>query len=285
MARARRSPPATSRRPGCRPFRRDRPRGLLRLPGHPSAREAGGGADPADRLAGDGLLPRPARRHGPGRRAPARGGAEPALANVRGPDRGLRPRAGRRARRHAGRAARRRAAHTADAGDRQRDRPRPDRAARAPGLPLRGPDRDRRRRARRLQAGRHPVREPLGGRASLRFSLLRAPRPPARSATGSLPCSARRSTRPNWTKPRTPTSARSARRSPPTRRRRRTSRSSSGGRTSSTRATSRRASRWRRSCRASCASARRTAARAVPPLRALAGGKKSRFCSNASARH
>ena len=80
-----------------------------------------------------------------------------------------RPRPRRRARGHARLAARRRDAHAARAGHRERERSRPGRAARRPAVPLRGPDRHRRRAARRLPRGRHPVGVALGGRAALRL--------------------------------------------------------------------------------------------------------------------
>ena len=155
--------------------------------------------------------------------------------------------------------------HTRHAGHRQRDRPRPDRAARAPGLPLRGPDRDRRRRARRLQAGRHPVGEPLGGRAALRVA-----RPEPEGGRGALrPArhAARRGDRHDRARPGL------GRLRPAGQRGDRLGRGDGGvrrgaraqRRRASTRATCPRASRSPPSSRGSCASARRTAAR-VPVL-------------------
>ena len=117
---------------------------------------------------------------------------------------GLATRARRRARRHARLAARRRPAHAARAGDRQRDRPGPDRAARA--------SRPRATRARpgivgvaarRLPPRRVPVGEPLGGGAALRLADAVARAPPRRScdrlgtlldADSTRPSSRRRAT-------------------------------------------------------------------------------------------
>ena len=85
--------------------------------------------------------------------------------------RGDRPRRGARrpARRHARRAARRRArtrARCSITGPRLRRAPR--RAPRAARLQLRGPDRDRRRAARRLRGRRHAVGVAVGRRPALR---------------------------------------------------------------------------------------------------------------------
>ena len=96
-------------------------------------------------------------RGGPRRRPAARDRAEPALARLQRLVVGCRDGPRRRAGGHARLAARRRAAHAARARDRERDRPRADRAARPRALPLRGPDRDRRRPPRRLPGGRDPV--------------------------------------------------------------------------------------------------------------------------------
>ncbi len=104
----------------------------------------------------------PARPH-PARR---RGAVVPVADILRG-DR----RAGRGARRpargDARRAARRRPPHPRRVDHRPGLRPGADRAARARLVVIRGPDRDRRRAARRLPGGRAAVREPVGGRPPL----------------------------------------------------------------------------------------------------------------------
>ena len=89
---------------------------------------------------------------------------------------------------HARLAPRRRAAHASVARDRERERLGARGAPRAAGVALRGPDRDRRRAARRVQAGGHPVGEPLGGCSALRVARAepsrraRALPPPRRAA-------------------------------------------------------------------------------------------------------
>ena len=110
-ARARRSPAAISRGSGRRPLRRDRPRGLRRLPGHSPARVARRGSVAQDRLARERLLPRPDSRDRARRDPAARSRAEPPLANVLRARGRARPRLRRRARRDARLAPRRRAAH------------------------------------------------------------------------------------------------------------------------------------------------------------------------------
>ena len=70
-------------------------------------------------------------------------------------------------------------------------RRRPGRSARPRALGLRGPDRHRRRRARRLQGGRHPVGEPVGGRAALHLRSRRTPRRRSRCSRASRCCSTR----------------------------------------------------------------------------------------------
>ena len=139
---------------GRRAVRGHRPRGLRRLPVDAAARHARRGADAADRVAGERVLPRGDPGRGPRRGDAARRRAELPLAHVHRPDRRTRARARRRARRHARRAARRRAAHAAGARDGLGHRPAARRGARAPALALRGADRDRRRAPRRLPARR-----------------------------------------------------------------------------------------------------------------------------------
>ena len=148
----------------------------------------------------------------------------------------------------------------------------PHRAARPPGVALRGADRNRRRRPRRLQAREHPVGEPLGRRPALRLAGAESEGGGCAVQPARPTCSAPTSTPPSSTRRRRPTSARSARRSRPTRRPLRTSRSSSGAPTRSTSPTSRRASRWRRSSPASCGSATSKAAAGRPQPTSRAPG-------------
>ena len=123
-----------------------------------------------DRLARERVPPRPARAAAQRRRAAARERAEPALAHV------LR-RSSPASRSDLGvelvvtlGSLLADVPHTRPApGHRERERPGARRAARRPGLPLRGPDRDRRRPARRLPRRGHPVGVALGGGAALRL--------------------------------------------------------------------------------------------------------------------
>ena len=111
--------------------------------------------DPADRLARDGLLPRAARRARPRRRAAARDRAEPPLADVHASSSIGLAKSSASSCGHARRAARRRSAHAAVARHRQRDRRRSSSSELGlSAVTLRGPDRDRRRAPRRLQARR-----------------------------------------------------------------------------------------------------------------------------------
>ena len=90
-------------------LRRDRPRGLRRLPVDPADRVARRGADAPDRMARDDLPRGRDPRRRPRRGDPARCRAELPLAGVQRARGRPRPRPRRRARRHARRAARRRA--------------------------------------------------------------------------------------------------------------------------------------------------------------------------------
>ena len=65
---------------GRHPAGLDRPRGVLRLPGHPPARAAGRRGHPEDRVADHPAVGGRAARHRPARRAGQRHRAEPALA-------------------------------------------------------------------------------------------------------------------------------------------------------------------------------------------------------------
>ena len=148
--------------------RAGRPGGVLRLSGQPADDPADRGPEPRDRVARQ----RPALRHARGRRARSRAArrhrAEPALADLRGRDRGRGRDAGRRDGGHPRGADRRRRAHPAGADH----RPRLGRGARRPPRPgaleLRGPDRRRRRSPRLLPTARDPIGEPLGRGPSLR---------------------------------------------------------------------------------------------------------------------
>ena len=146
------------------------------------------------------------------------------------PDRRLREGARRRDGHHARRAAGGRAAHAPEPGYRQRNRPQARRGARPLDVPLRGPDRRRRRAARRVQQGRHPVGEPLGRRPALRA----ADAEPARraGAVRTARHAARRPHRRCRAPPRRPRLRRAGERGgrQPTPRRPRTSRSSSSAR-------------------------------------------------------
>ena len=123
------------------------------------------------------------------------------------------------------------------------------------GIPLRGPDRDRRRPPRCVPPGRDLLGKPLGGGSALRLADAEPeggarPQRPARR-----PPRAPTSTRASWPRPPRTTRSRSRKRSPPTRTPRRTSRSWSSGRTRSPRRpNSRPETRSPRSSRASCAS-------------------------------
>ena len=106
----------------------------------------------------------------------------------------------RRADGHARLVARRRAAYASVARDRRRDRRGADRAARPAAVALRGADRDRRRAPRRVQHGATFRRSASGPRCrtTCRSRPARARR--SRSASGSATSSARRSTRPSSTR-------------------------------------------------------------------------------------
>ena len=131
-------------------LRRDRSRGIRRLPGDPSDRDPRRGDDAADRVARDRLPRGRDPRCRPRRRDPARRRAELSLARVQRARRRSRPRPRRRARRHARGAARRRAAHAAGAGHGRRQRPLARRGAGPAAVALRRADGHRRRAARRL---------------------------------------------------------------------------------------------------------------------------------------
>ena len=150
--------------------RRDRPRGLRRLPGDPADGDARRGADAQHRVARERLPRRPDSRGRSRRRDPDGGRAELPLACLQRAHRRLRPRTRRRARRHARRAACRRAAHARRPGDGCCERPLARRRARVAAVAVRGADGDRRGSARRVPAGGDPHREPLVGRAALRLA-------------------------------------------------------------------------------------------------------------------
>ena len=170
----------------------------------------------------------------------------------------------RRARRDPRRPPCRRPTHATLTCDRGGDRSAARRRARASTLALRGADRDRRRPARCVSSGGDSVRQPLGGRAALRSARAEpsSGSRAVRAARGGL--SDRRSTSVSSPRPRSRTSSRSRRplRATPTRRL--TSRSSSSAPTrwtgSRSRAASPPAMLLQRRSRASCGSARRTAA-------------------------
>ncbi|CAA9394107.1 MAG: PFIG00823557: AC2 (Proteasome assembly chaperone) family, partial [uncultured Nocardioides sp.] len=148
--------------------RRDRPRGVLRLPGQPSPghdrRERPPSADLADHPDRRRLAAQPGARHHPGPRDRAQHAVAPVLRGA--PGRLRRPR--RRARRHAGRAARRHPAHPAHPRHRHGHRAGAGRPAEDRAVDVRGPDRDRGRVPGRLRAPRHPVGVLLGRRPALR---------------------------------------------------------------------------------------------------------------------
>ena len=120
-----------------------------------------------------------------------------------------------RARDHARLATRRRAAHAAGSRHRERDRPGSDRAARPAGVTLRGPDRDRRRAARRVRSRRPEVGESLGGRAALRVADAVAARRQGARRPSRRAAARRRRHRASSTRPPTRTRSRSARPSAP----------------------------------------------------------------------
>ena len=104
----------------------------------------------------------------PRRDPPRRSRAELPLADLQRADRRAGERARRRARRDARCSGRRRAAHASGARDGRGHRSATGGRARSPALALRRADRHRGGAARLVPAGGDPVREPLGGGASLR---------------------------------------------------------------------------------------------------------------------
>ena len=154
----------------CAAHRRDRPRGIRRLPVHSTDGHARRGADAQDRVARERLPCRVDPGGRSRRRDPDGGRAELSLAGLQRARRRLRPRPRSRARRHARRAARRRAAHARRARDGCRERSLARRGARAAAVTVRGADGNRRRPARRFPAGGDSHREPLVGRAALRLA-------------------------------------------------------------------------------------------------------------------
>ena len=122
-----------------RRFAEHRSRGVLRLPGHPSARRARGRDHAPDRLARHGLLPRSHSGSRPRCRAHARHRAQPPVAHLLRRDRGARSGARRGARRHARSAPRRRAAHAPRTRDGLGQRPEARRGARPRASRYEGP--------------------------------------------------------------------------------------------------------------------------------------------------
>ena len=174
---------------GAQALRRDRPRGIRRLPVDAPDGDARRGDDAADRMARDHLP----RRGDPGRRPrrgdPARRRAELSLARVQRARRRSRARPRGRAGRHARSVARRRAAHTPGARHGCRQRPLARRGARPAAVALRGADGHRRRAARRVPPGGDSLGEPLVGGAALRLARAEPAGGAARSATASASCS------------------------------------------------------------------------------------------------
>ena len=155
---------------------RDRPGGLLRLPGQPAdGRHRRDGA-PADHLADHpdrrGLSARPRPRRDPDPRHRAEHALAAVLRRAAG---GLR-RPRRRARGHPRCAARRHPAHPTDPGHRHRHRARPGRPAQAGAVDVRGTHRDRRGLPGRLRPARHPRRCPTGRRSPTTSPSRPAPR-------------------------------------------------------------------------------------------------------------
>ena len=151
---------------------RARPGRLLRLPGSPPDRLAARAAGAAPVMAGELLLLGSAAERQRHRRDDRHRAAEPLEALLAHGDRGgARERRG--ADRHARRVPGRHAAHPPGAGDRV-GRRRAGRPARPRAVRLRGPDGHRRRAPRRLQGGRDPVGQPVGGRAALHLRLAQS---------------------------------------------------------------------------------------------------------------
>ena len=171
-------------------LRADRPRGVRRLPVDAPERAAGRGPDAQDRVAGVRVLrgPRPARAARPDPAHRPRAGD--ALAHVlREGDRARRG-ARRPDGRHDGRAAGRRAARAPGLDHRHGLRPGADRAASLAAADLRGPDRDRRRPARRLRRRRHAVRRRCGRPCRTTSRSRRTRRARSRCCAGSRASSA-----------------------------------------------------------------------------------------------
>ncbi|CAA9480773.1 MAG: hypothetical protein AVDCRST_MAG85-657, partial [uncultured Solirubrobacteraceae bacterium] len=149
-------------------LRPDRPRGVLRLPGHAPEDLDHRGPHAGDLLARGRGLRRAHPARAPRPHPAERQRAEHALADVlpahHRPRRGARDADGRLARR----AARRRAALAPGVDHRPVERPGARRATGPPARDLRGPDRDRRRAPRRVPPRRPAQRQPVGERAALR---------------------------------------------------------------------------------------------------------------------
>ena len=163
---------------------RRRPGGLLRLPGEPPDDPPGRGADRAGSTG--------RRTTFFAARVPAaerdlvllqRHRADPALAHFLGARCRRRRDAGRRDDGHPGRADRRRRAHPAGADHRPRLGRGAGRATRPRALQLRGPDRHRRRPARRLRERRHDLGSASGPRSPTTS-------PPSRTRRRRSPCCA-----------------------------------------------------------------------------------------------
>ena len=193
-------------------------------------------------------------------------------------------------RHHARRPARRHAAHPPRAGHRH-GRGRHGRAPRPQPLELRGPDRHRRRRARRLPRRVDPLREPVGRRARTTSRSRRTRRRRSRCSTASARCSRPASRRWSSARPPCASSGRCPRPSPRTTTSRATCETSSGERTParSRCATCRRETSSQPSCRSSSPTAadetRRLRTRVGParsskdpPLRELARPACQRGC-------
>ena len=147
--------------------RDDRSRGVLRLPEHPPAGQAGRRARPPDRVARGRALRGAGPARDPRPRPDGRTRAVAQVAHVQQGDRRARRGARHAARGHARGAARRRPPHAPDLGHRDGDRHRPGRPPRPHPLLVRGSDRNRRRAARRLPGERPAVGEPVGGGPAL----------------------------------------------------------------------------------------------------------------------